>query len=80
MITFPEGQTRFEYNITITPDSIVENNEMFKIQMTVLPGNRAIVDPNRSESTITINDDDSKIKHINILNKTIMLLVITLKS
>ena len=59
VLTFPEGETRFEYNISITPDTIVENDENFRIDLSLVNG-RATIDQLASQTTVTIADDDSK--------------------
>ena len=58
-LPFPEGETRLEYNISIIPDLLVENDEELKILLLLASGT-AEIDPNANQSLAIITNDDSK--------------------
>ena len=59
-VTFPAGETRRSFNVTITDDTVVEGNEKFflSIDQSLLPSNVSI--GNHSRTTVTILDNDCK--------------------
>ena len=59
-VTFPAGETRIPFNVTINDDDIYEGNETFMLTIdeTSLPG--GVVRGNPGQATVTIVDDDRK--------------------
>ena len=58
-LTFPQGTTLQCTNISISDDAIVENDELFSVQLTSTDP-AVILSPSARSATVTIGDDDSK--------------------
>ena len=61
-LTFPQGTTLRCTNISIFDDAIVENDELFSVQLTSTDP-AVILSPSARSATVTIGDDDSKSFH-----------------
>ena len=59
-VTFLAGVTRVPFNVSITDDNVLEDNESFSlsIDFTVLPNNVTVA--NISQTTVNILDNDGK--------------------
>ena len=66
-VTFPAGVTTASFNIPITDDNILENNEDIQIEINVssLPSRVSVSNP--SQATVTIVDNDGKINYTYVL-------------
>ena len=64
-ITFPAGATTASFNISVTDDNILEDNEDIEVEIIVssLPSRVGVSNP--GQATVTIVDDDGKIKFYN---------------
>jgi len=60
-VTFPAGDTKVSFNVTIIDDEILESNEIFQLSINSekLPVN--VIVNNLSNITVTILDDDCKL-------------------
>ena len=60
-ITFPAGTTSIPFNVSITDDDILEDNENFllTVDLSSLPDNITASDP--YQATVTIVDKDGKL-------------------
>ena len=61
-VTFPAEENQVKFDISITNDDVVENNESFTLSInpSSLPLGVTVGDP--SQTTVTIIDDDSEYK------------------
>ena len=59
-VTFTAGQTSTSFNVSINDDNILENTEMFTLDInpSTLPNRVTVGNP--GEATVTIMDTDSK--------------------
>ena len=60
-ITFPAGTTSVPFNVSITDDNILEDNEnlLLTVDLSSLPDNITVSDP--YQATVTIVDKDGKL-------------------
>ena len=58
-LTFLQGTTQQCASISISDDAVLENDELFSVQMTSTDP-AVTLSPSASSATITIGDDDSK--------------------
>ena len=59
-VTFPAGEIRMFFDVTINDDNIMEENENFLLYISMLPN--GIMFGNPSTTTITIIRNDGKLK------------------
>ena len=60
-VTFPAGVTTVSFNIPITDDNVLENNEDIQIEINVSSLPSRVFVGNPSQATVTIVDNDGKI-------------------
>ena len=64
IVTFPAGVTTASFNISITDDNILENNEDIQVEINVSSLHSTISVSNPGQATVTIVDNDSEINFI----------------